>query len=189
MSSEAASLLGLLADDDRLRVVATLVLHAGAASTAEVAEAAGLDVRRAAKALSRLAGAGVVDQNGDAYELRPDVFRLALESLGRPEPATGPGSRLGGDADRVLRVFVRDGKLTQIPAVRSKRLVVLDWLAALFEPGQAYPEAEVNEMLGKVHPDHAALRRYLVDEEFLHRRDGFYWRAGGTFDVDPFGDG
>lgn len=29
----------------------------------------------------------------------------------------------------------------------------------------------------------AALRRYLVDEEFLHRRDGFYWRAGGTFEV------
>src|SRR5690349_4326223 len=100
MSSEAASLLGLLADDDRLRVVAALVLHAGAASTAEVAEAAGLDVRRAAKALSRLAGAGVIDQTGDAHELRPDVFRLALESLGRPEPPAGPGSRLGGDADR-----------------------------------------------------------------------------------------
>lgn len=188
MSSEAATLLGLLADDDRLRVVAALVLHPGAASTAEVAEAAGLDVRRAAKALSRLAGAGVADQTGDAYELRGDVFRLALESLGRPEAPTSPDSRLGGDAARVLRVFVRDGRLTQIPAVHSKLLVVLDWLAGLFEPGRAYPETEVNEMLGKVHPDYAALRRYLVDEGFLHRRDGFYWRAGGTFDVDPFED-
>lgn len=188
MSSEAATLLGLLADDDRLRAVAALVLHAGAASTGEVAEAAGLDVRRAARALSRLAGAGVVDQTGDAYELRTDVFRLALESLGRPEPPASPDSRLGGDADRVLRVFVRDGKLTQIPAVHSKRLVVLDWLAGLFEPGRAYPETEVNDVLGTVHPDFAALRRYLVDAEFLHRRDGFYWRAGGTFDVDPFGE-
>jgi hypothetical protein len=184
MSSEAATLLGLLADDDRLRVVAALVLHDGPASTADLAQAAGLDVRRAAKALSRLAGAGIVDQSGDAYELRPDAFRLALESLGRPEPPPSPDSRLGGDADRVLRVFVRDGKLTQIPAVHSKRLVVLDWLAGLFEPGRAYPETEVNETLGTVHPDYAALRRYLVDEEFLHRRDGFYWRAGGTFDVD-----
>jgi len=186
MSSEAATVLGLLADDDRLRAIAALVLHDGPASTAAVAEAAGLDTRRAARALSRLAGAAVVDQTGDAYELRPDVFRLALESLGRPEAPAAPGSRLGGDADRVLRVFVRDGKLTQIPAVHSKRLVVLDWLAGLFEPGRAYAEPEVNETLGHVHPDYAALRRYLVDEEFLHRRDGFYWRAGGTFDVDPF---
>jgi hypothetical protein len=188
MSSEAATLLGLLADDDRLRAVAALVLHDGPASTAVVAEATGLDVRRAAKALSRLAGAGIVDQSGGAYDLRLDVFRLALESLGRPEPPASPDSRLGADADRVLRVFVRDGKLTQIPAVHGKRLVVLDWLAGLFEPGRAYPETEVNEMLLKVHPDYAALRRYLVDEEFLHRRDGFYWRAGGTFAVDPFGD-
>jgi hypothetical protein len=25
----------------------------------------------------------------------------------------------------------------------------------------------------------------VLDDEFLHRRDGFYWRAGGTFEVDP----
>ena len=32
--------------------------------------------------------------------------------------------------------------------------------------------------------EEAALRRYLVDEEFLERRQGFYWRAGGTFELD-----
>ncbi|HYT38084.1 MAG TPA: DUF2087 domain-containing protein [Acidimicrobiia bacterium] len=186
MSQEAATLLGLLADDDRLRAVAALALAGGPASTAEVADAAGLDLRRAARALGRLAGAAVVDQDGDAYRLRPVVFREALDSLGKPERPPAPDSGLGADADKVLRVFVRDGKLTQIPAVHGKRRVVLDWLARLFEPGQAYPETEVNEMLSAVHPDYAALRRYLVDDEFLHRRDGFYWRAGGTFDVDPF---
>jgi hypothetical protein len=188
MSSEAATLLGLLADDDRLRIVAVLALADGAASTADVAQAAGLDLRRAAKALSRLAGAGVVDQDGDSSALRPEVFRDALDSLGKPEAPETPDFGLGADADKVLRVFVRDGRLTQIPAVHSKRLVVLDWLARLFEPGQAYPEKEVNERLSAVHPDYAALRRYLVDDEFLHRRDGFYWRAGGTFEVDPFGE-
>lgn len=188
MSAEASTLLGLLADDDRLRAVAALVLGSGPASVSEVATAAGLDVRRAAKALTRLAGAGLVDQDGDAYLLRPERFREALESLGRSEEATdSPHSGRGPDADRVLRIFLRDGKLVQIPAVHSKRLVVLDWLAGMFEPGQAYAEKEVNEIIGRVHPDYAVLRRYLVDEEFLHRRDGFYWRAGGTFEVDdPF---
>jgi hypothetical protein len=33
-----------------------------------------------------------------------------------------------------------------------------------------------------VHPDTAALRRYLVDEGILDREHGEYWRAGGTFD-------
>jgi hypothetical protein len=186
MSSEASTLLGLLADEDRLRTVAALVLGSGPATVSEVAAAAGLDLRRAAKALTRLAGAGLVDQHGDSYLLRPERFREALDSLGRSEPAV-PDSGRGPDADRILRIFVRENRLVQIPAVHSKRLVVLDWLAGLFEPGKAYPESEVNERLGEVHPDYAALRRYLVDEEFLHRRDGFYWRAGGTFEVDPFG--
>jgi len=33
--------------------------------------------------------------------------------------------------------------------------------------------------------DHAALRRYLVDEGFLSRQAGVYWRSGGTVDVQP----
>jgi hypothetical protein len=76
-----------------------------------------------------------------------------------------------------------DGRLTAIPTQRVKRLVVLDFLAQQFEPGQVYKEAEVNRMLGRFHPDFAALRRFLVDEDFLERRERFYWRSGGTFDV------
>jgi hypothetical protein len=189
MSSEASTLLGLLADEDRLRTVAVLVLGSGPATAAEVATAAGIDLRRAAKALTRLAAAGLVDQNGDSYLLLPSRFREALDSLSRPDEPALPHSGRGPDTDRILGIFLREGKLVQIPAVHSKRLVVLDWLAGLFEPGEAYPEKEVNERLSAVHPDYAALRRYLVDEEFLHRRDGFYWRAGGTFPVDPFEEG
>ena len=31
--------------------------------------------------------------------------------------------------------------------------------------------------------DHAALRRYLVDEGFLTREESVYWRTGGTVEV------
>ena len=85
--------------------------------------------------------------------------------------------------DPIVRRFVNRGRLVAIPARLSKRRLVLDWLAQEFEPGQIYPEAAVNRMLGRFHPDFAALRRYLVDEGFMERRQGFYWRAGGTFDV------
>ena len=79
-----------------------------------------------------------------------------------------------------LDVFVVDGRLTSIPSAHTKRLVILDWLAQLFEPGRRYTEAMVNLTLGQRHADTAALRRYLVDEGFLSREAGEYWRSGGS---------
>jgi len=69
------------------------------------------------------------------------------------------------------------GRLAQIPAARSNPLVVLDQIARVFEPGVRYPEREVSALLRAFHPDYAALRRYLVDEGFLSRDDGTYWRT------------
>ena len=93
-------------------------------------------------------------------------------------------SPLDPDAQQVLARFLdADGRLRTIPSKRAKLLVVLDHLSQSFEPGRTYPEPEVNEILAGVHPDHAALRRYLVDDDFLTREDGVYWRSGGTVDV------
>ena len=86
--------------------------------------------------------------------------------------------------DRLLdRFMTADGRLRTIPTKRAKLLVVLDHLAQSFEPGRSYSEQEVNETLQRFHPDYAALRRYLVDDEFLTRDGGYYWRSGGTFEV------
>jgi hypothetical protein len=81
------------------------------------------------------------------------------------------------------RFFTPEGRLHTIPAKHSKRLVVLDRLAQAFEPGTKYAEAEVDETLRRFHPDHAALRRYLVENGFLSREGGIYWRTGGTVEV------
>ena len=83
----------------------------------------------------------------------------------------------------MLRRFVRDGRLVSIPAVHAKRLVVLEMLAQEFEPGRRYSEPMVNLILGRWHADTAALRRYLVDEGFLARDGGEYWRVGGAVEV------
>ena len=86
--------------------------------------------------------------------------------------------------ERVLRNFLgEDGTLHTIPAKHSKLMVVLDHLAQEFEPGRTYPEAEVNQILGRFHPDYAALRRYLVENDFMTREENVYWRSGGTFDI------
>ena len=80
--------------------------------------------------------------------------------------------------ERVRETFIEDGRLT-LPAKRKKRLVVLRWAADLFRPGERYPEAVVNRVLGRYYDDVSTLRRMLVDEEFLQRSNaGVYWRAG-----------
>jgi hypothetical protein len=84
---------------------------------------------------------------------------------------------------RVLDRFFRDGRLVLMPTRRAKRLLVLDQVVQLFELGRTYPEQEVNALLARIHPDVAALRRYLVDEQFLSREVGVYWRSGGTVDL------
>lgn len=85
------------------------------------------------------------------------------------------------DKDAVLRSFVApDGSLKSIPTKIRKRLVVLDHVSQEFEPGEKYDETSVNNLLRPYHPDVAALRRYLVEEGFLDRADGVYWRIGGS---------
>jgi hypothetical protein len=88
------------------------------------------------------------------------------------------------DPPEVLRAFIRDGRITVVPAKRTRRRLLLDQVAQAFEPGRRYPEAIVDEILKTVADDHCALRRYLVDEAFLSRTAaGIYWRVGGTVDA------
>jgi hypothetical protein len=92
------------------------------------------------------------------------------------------------DEDRVLENFVDlGGRLLSIPVQRKKRMAVLTWLVEDFQPGRLYPESEVNHIISRRHPDFAALRRYLVDEELMQRRHGVYWRTGSVPNVghDP----
>ena len=172
-----AELWGLLADEDRLRVFAALAL--GARSLVEVADRSGVEARLAVRALKRLEKGGVVARAGNDWELRRDVIAERARLTARPPEQYDEEGLLPAQAS-VLRAFLRDGRLTTIPATRSKRLVVLDHIAKVFDIGVRYAEREVDALLHVFHPDHAALRRYLVDEGFLSRAAGVYWRSGGT---------
>ena len=83
-------------------------------------------------------------------------------------------------AAEVVGRFIKNGRLVIWPSKQSKLRPVLDHIAQDFEPGRRYPEPEVNEILLAYNDDVAALRRYLVDEGFMSREAGVYWRSGGT---------
>ena len=85
--------------------------------------------------------------------------------------------RAAFDGPPELAAFFRNGRLETIPAGRERRQALLVHVAGAFDPGREYSEDEVNRILQNLHPDHATLRRYLVDAGLLRRERGVYRRA------------
>ncbi|MFP4311326.1 MAG: DUF2087 domain-containing protein [Nitriliruptoraceae bacterium] len=172
------ALLRLLLDPDRLRVLGDVVGHAR--TSAELAARHDLAGPEVLRVLAPLVQAGLVEERDGRYTLELGAWTELARTLPRDAPAS-PRVAFGMTAEEaaVLARFFRGDRLVELPAARSKRLVVLERLALEFEPGIRYPEAAVNERLRRFHDDHATLRRALVDEGLLDRAAGEYWRAGG----------
>jgi hypothetical protein len=173
-------LLRLLLDPSRLAVIGTLARGPNDAAT--LAREVGQRPSEVLRSLAPLVQAGLVTRgkDDDAYELDAVAWREIARDLPQASSAT-PRVSFGMTADesQVLARFFRGDRLVELPAQRSKRLVVLERLALEFEPGVRYDEVEVNERLRRFHDDHATLRRQLVDEGLLSRAAGEYWRSGG----------
>jgi hypothetical protein len=89
---------------------------------------------------------------------------------------------LGWDAadQQVLRDHTVNGKLKTVPSKQKKLIVVLRWLATLFQADTMYTEPQVNGILKAIYAeDHVGLRRDLVDFGYLRRErgGGKYWLA------------
>jgi hypothetical protein len=176
------ALLGLLAEEARLRAFAAVLLGEG--SSEAVGQRARLSTKDALRALTRLEAGGLLGRTGDGrWVAHPEVLRQAAVAAAPHRRYVDHGAADAEEA-AVLRAFLPQGRLVQIPAQRSKRRVVLDHVCRAFEPGVRYPEQDVNALLRAFYADYAALRRYLVDEGFLSREAGIYWRSGGTVDVN-----
>ena len=176
-------MLGVLADPERLAVAGALA--ARSATAAELASSLELRPDRVRRHLSKLTKAGLIRVEPDrrTYRYQPEALRQAARSI---SPSRDAGLALGAiyeEEGQVLRRYFRGGRLREIPAKHSKRLIILSRLALEFDIGVRYTEQQVNETLNRFHQDFAALRRYLVDEGFLSRERGQYWRSGGPVSV------
>ena len=192
---EPIEYLTICLDPVRLHILGAAAF--GPVTAEEVSGAMGIGRREALKAVGSLRAAGLLAEDGRLVE---DVLREIGATLPTPPAADSPmrfkvtGTRASaadpdvlagdwsGDEIAVLSIFFSGARLTEIPASRTKRLVILERLAQEFEPGVRYDEREVSFRLQMFHPDYAALRRYLVDESFLTRSEGVYWRTGGRYE-------
>ncbi|TDU84372.1 hypothetical protein EV138_6843 [Kribbella voronezhensis] len=167
---DADVLCGLLAEPSRLRTYSAVVL--GARGPEEIAGSTGLPLPVVLKSVQRLSKNGLLSSAADGLVADETAFKDAVRSSRpEPEPLDADPAR-----DAVLRAFLRDGRLVIMPTVYSKTLIVLEYLVQSFEPGRTYAEPEVNAILNTFHPDHATLRRQLVDAGLLTRTTNHYTR-------------
>jgi DNA-binding transcriptional ArsR family regulator len=185
MDADLLVALKALSDASRLRIVGVLA-EGKPLSVEELARRLSLSPGTVVHHLNRLREARLVESTPRRpymdYSLR--LARLAeigagLSTIAQEQrgdlPAPDAPEWASPDEAKVLRSFFENGLLTSIPAQRSKRLIVLHQLAeSVFERKHKYPEKEVNQRLGAVNGDPASLRRYLVDEGFMARKNGEY---------------
>lgn len=187
-------MLKALADDSRLKLLR--LMSEKEQAVGDLAARVGLSEPTVSHHLARLRGAGLVTLRmaGNQRFYRINESGLAkfkqlvahVEQLPpQPEPVVSDDGwidALGWDAEdqQILRDHITNRKLTHVPGKRKKLLVILRWLATLFEPDKLYTEPEVNAILKEVYAqDHVSLRRDLVDFGYLRRErgGGKYWLA------------
>jgi hypothetical protein len=171
----AETLVGLLAEEVRLRVFAAVVL--GASTPDRVSMATGVAMREVMTALRRLIDGGLVGSVDGALVPQLGVLQ---EAARRPAPAA---ESTVANPDRVrsalLRAFIVNGRLVKMPAGWERRRIVLEYIVTVFTPGVRYSEREVDALLRAWHSDYVTLRRYLIDYELMARDKNVYWRIGG----------
>ncbi|MCC6805593.1 MAG: metalloregulator ArsR/SmtB family transcription factor [Anaerolineae bacterium] len=195
-------MLKALADESRLTLLN--LLNDGELTVGDLAQRVELSEPTVSHHLSKLRGIGFVSLRmagnqrfysinrsklGDFKHMAAQIERLAAVPQ-REVSDNGWIDALDWDeADKqVLRDYTINGRLRNLPVKKQKKtLVVLRWVATLFEPDRMYTEPEVNAVLKTVYePDFVSLRRDLIDFGYLRRElgGGKYWRTPADENVE-----
>ncbi len=170
----------VFSNESRLRLIGHLAN--GERSVGELAQLLNLKEPTVSHHLAELKGLGLVEARAEGnlriYRLNTRVLEtISKDIFAQPNlAALVPRSELSED-ERILRTWVKNGRLVDIPAQEKKKQVVVRWLAEQIDPERRWTEREFNQWLAQFNEDYATLRRYLVDGGYMARENGIYWRT------------
>lgn len=172
---DLVDLFKTIADPTRLQLLGLLAVRERTVS--EMAEIVGVTVPTTSHHLTKLKQQSLVDVRAEGtsrwYQLNLTTLRDASRRALETETLATIGQTADLDADdcRIVRGYLKDGRLKAIPSQRKKRAAVLRAIAGGFGPGQTYTEPEVNQIIRVWHDDVATLRRELIMARWLTRDD------------------
>ena len=130
--------------------------------------------------LKKLEEAGAVfsrkEQYYTVYSLNRKTFMTSMLEIISEASAEEDEQQKREEAYRrkVVESFFEYGKLKSIPAQRKKERIVLEKIAEDFENGKSYQEKEINDIILKYNEDYCTIRRDMISERILERKDGIY---------------
>lgn len=170
----------VFSNESRLKIIGHLAN--GEASVGELAELVELKEPTVSHHLAEMKALGLVTvrPEGNLRYYRLDgkaLERLGKDIFAQPNLAALVDPRDLTEDERILRTWVKDGRIVDIPAQEKKKQVILRWVADQIDPDRRWTEKEFSAWLSQFNEDHAFLRRYLVDNGYMAREKGIYWRV------------
>jgi predicted transcriptional regulator len=176
--SKALAVATGLADPSRLALVNALVGKPHYVE--ELAQRLQMAPSKVSFHLKKLEQAGLVSKTRDqyyrVYSINRDILDLTLLQLVSADDIEKnlQEERVQTYRNRVIRSFFEGGRLIRLPVQKKKRRIVLEVFASSFLSGRDYREDEVNHIIAGKYGDYCTVRRELVDERILTRKDGMY---------------
>ncbi len=189
--TESIALFKCLADKSRLQILKSLALED--MYVERLAERLGITAPTVSFHLKKLADAGAVrsykSQYYTMYALNRTLFETRILDILQEESdeAALQAQREADYRRRVIDTFFQYGRLTAIPTQRKKERIVLEVIAETFAFDRVYTEREVNILIADFHDDFCTIRRDMIAEHLLARKDGHYWRVSPQEQAAPEG--
>lgn len=172
-----------LADPTRIRIL--FLLKNGPLHGQALAEKLGVSAPTISHHMSKLRHVALVtetrDKNTIYFELSPYFFEqnskalyTALFETSSREEADTMDRNQHLQQSVLNNFFSADGRLTQIPAQRKRKLIVFEHLLEGLMPGQQYTEEQINQHILRFHEDYCTIRREFIINHFMYREHGIY---------------
>lgn len=176
--TDAIKLFKCMSDKSRLQILKSLAIED--MYVERLAERLSLTPPTISFHLKKLEDAGAVtskkEQYYTIYSLNKSIFMTSILDIIKEESTELPEQQLREAAynQKVINSFFSYGKLKNIPAQRKKERIVLLEIAKAFEKGREYTEREVNIIIADYYDDFCTLRRDMVAEKILDRKNSMY---------------
>jgi len=179
---DSLNLFKCLADKSRLEILKSLSIED--MYVEQLAERLNLSSATISSHMKKLESIGAVqprkEQYYTTYSLCSSVFAPRIIDLIQSEPQnTANDEREEAYREKILATFMKNGKISKMPAQLKKKLVLIEEICRSFEAGVPYTEKEVNIKIADFYDDFCMVRRFFVDFGLFSREDNVYFKKDG----------